>query len=69
VSVAALAACDTKAGQELRTLAHVDSLRRDSLVSIKNELLNEVMTSTQFVSDGTIRSTIREHHAGNVTHQ
>lgn len=51
VSVAALAACDTRAGQELRTLAHVDSLRRDSLVSIKNELLNEVMTSTQFMSD------------------
>ena len=51
VSAAALSACDTKTGSELRTLAHADSLRRDSLVSIKNELLNEVMTSTQFVSD------------------
>lgn len=51
VSMVSLAACDTKASQELRTLAHADSLRRDSLVSIKNELLNEVMTSTQFVSD------------------
>lgn len=32
-------------------LAHADSLRTDSLVSIKNELLDEVMTSTQFVND------------------
>jgi hypothetical protein len=47
----ALAACDTKAKQDLRSLAHADSLRVDSLVSIKNELLNEVMTSTQFVND------------------
>ena len=46
-----LAACDTKAKEQLRVLAHADSLRTDSLVSIKNELLNEVMTSTQFVND------------------
>ncbi len=46
-----LAACDTKAKDQLRTLAHSDSLRTDSLVSIKNDLLNEVMTSTQFVND------------------
>jgi predicted nucleic acid-binding Zn-ribbon protein len=45
-----LAACDTQAKQQLATLAHTDSLRTDSLVSIKNDLLNEVMTSTQFVS-------------------
>src|ERR1041384_6366635 len=45
-----LAACDTQAKQQLATLAHADSLRTDSLVSIKNDLLNEVMTSTQFVS-------------------
>jgi predicted nucleic acid-binding Zn-ribbon protein len=49
--VVALAACDTKAKHELRTLAHTDSLRVDSLVSMKNELLNEVMASTQFVAD------------------
>ncbi|HEY9227845.1 MAG TPA: hypothetical protein VIP11_14405 [Gemmatimonadaceae bacterium] len=49
--VTVLAACDTRAKQELRSLAHADSLRVDSLVSIKNELLNEVMSSTQFVSD------------------
>jgi uncharacterized coiled-coil protein SlyX len=46
-----VAACDTKTKTQLRTLAHADSLRTDSLVSIKNDLLNEVMTSTQFVND------------------
>jgi len=46
-----LGACDTKTKDQLRTLAHADSLRTDSLVAIKNDLLNEVMTSTQFVSD------------------
>lgn len=45
-----LAACDNQAKQQLATLAHADSLRTDSLVGIKNDLLNEVMTSTQFVS-------------------
>jgi myosin heavy subunit len=45
-----LSACDGKAKDQLRTLAHADSLRTDSLVSFKNDLLNEVMTSTQFVN-------------------
>lgn len=49
--VVVVAACDAKARKDLRTLAHADSLRVDSLVSIKNELLNEVMASTQFVAD------------------
>ncbi|HVX39970.1 MAG TPA: hypothetical protein VHB25_10390 [Gemmatimonadaceae bacterium] len=49
--VVLLAACDTQAKQQLRTLAHADSLRTDSLVSIKNELLSEVMTGTQFMND------------------
>jgi hypothetical protein len=49
--LALLGACDTKAKEQLRSLAHADSLRTDSLVSIKNDLLNEVMTSTQFVND------------------
>jgi myosin heavy subunit len=48
--VVLLAACDTKAKEQLATLSHVDSLRTDSIVSIKNDLLNEVMTSTQFVN-------------------
>ena len=45
-----LAACDNQAKRQLATLAHSDSLRTDSLVGIKNDLLNEVMTSTQFVA-------------------
>lgn len=49
--IVALAACNTAARDELRALAHADSLRVDSLVSIKNELLNEVMASTQFIND------------------
>jgi uncharacterized coiled-coil protein SlyX len=49
--VVVLAACDSKSKKELQLLAHADSLRVDSLVSMKNELLNEVMSSTQFVSD------------------
>jgi len=46
-----LGACDTQAKKDLRSLAHADSLRTDSLVGIKNDLLSEVMTSTQFVND------------------
>src|SRR5262245_37940319 len=49
--VVVLAACDSKAKKQLNALAHADSLRVDSLVSMKNELLNEVMSSTQFVTD------------------
>jgi uncharacterized coiled-coil protein SlyX len=49
--VLVLAACDPQAKEQLKTLAHADSLRTDSLVNIKNELLNEVMASTQFVND------------------
>jgi hypothetical protein len=48
--VVLLTACDSKAKQQLATLAHADSLRTDSLVAIKNDLLDEVMTSTQFVN-------------------
>jgi hypothetical protein len=46
-----LAACDSKTKEQLQTLAHSDSLRTDSLVSIKNDLLTEVMASTQFMND------------------
>jgi hypothetical protein len=49
--VVLVAACDSQTKTQLRTLAHADSLRTDSLVGIKNELLNEVMASTQFVND------------------
>jgi hypothetical protein len=50
-AVSLLAACDPQASSKLKTLAHADSLRTDSLISIKNDLLNEVMSSTQFVND------------------
>ncbi len=49
--VVLIAACDTQAKTQLRTLAHADSLRTDSLLRIKNDLLNEVLASTQFVND------------------
>ncbi len=45
------AACDRGAKQQLAQLAHADSLRTDSLLAIKNDLLSELMTSTQFVND------------------
>ena len=50
-AIVALAACDTKVKTQLADLAHADSLRSDSLVQIKNEMLDEVMASTQFVND------------------
>ena len=46
--LAALAACDTSAK---RQLAVSDSARADSLVRVKDEMLNEVMSSTQFVNE------------------
>jgi hypothetical protein len=47
IALATLAACDTAAKKQL---ALSDSARADSLVRIKDEMLNEVMTSTQFVN-------------------
>jgi predicted nucleic acid-binding Zn-ribbon protein len=44
-------ACDTKTKTQLRTLALTDSLRADSIIRIKNEMLDEVMQSTQFLND------------------
>lgn len=44
-------ACDSTAKTQLRELTYADSLRRDSIVAIKNEMLNEVMASTQFLND------------------
>jgi len=48
VLVAGLAGCDRG---KMRELALSDSLRADSIVRIKDEMLNEVMASTQFVND------------------
>jgi hypothetical protein len=47
-AVIALAACDTAAK---RQIAMSDSARGDSLVRIKDEMLNEVMSSTKFVNE------------------
>src|SRR5260370_34884473 len=51
LAVTALVSPAACARGKLRELAHVDSLRADSLVRIKDEMLNEVMSSTQFVND------------------
>jgi hypothetical protein len=50
-SATVLAACNTEAKQQLAVVSHVDSLRTDSLSSIRKELMDEVMVSTQFVNE------------------
>jgi hypothetical protein len=47
-AAASLAACDTPAKKKL---ALSDSMRADSIVQIKDEMLNEVMASTRFVNE------------------
>lgn len=49
--IPALFACDTKAKQQLTELAKADSLRQDSLLNVKNQLLNDMLVSTQFIND------------------
>jgi hypothetical protein len=49
-SAVALAACNNEAKEQLATLAHTDSVRVDSLAGVRKELLDEVMSSTQFVA-------------------
>jgi hypothetical protein len=51
LSAAVLAGCGKETQQKLDTLAHVDSVRVDSLANVRKDLLDEVMSSTQFVSD------------------
>jgi len=50
LSAATFAACDNGTKQQLATLSTTDSLRVDSLSNVRKELLEEVMTSTQFVN-------------------
>jgi hypothetical protein len=50
ISGATLAACGKETEQKLHTLAHVDSVRVDSLANVRKDLLDEVMASTQFVT-------------------
>src|SRR4051812_38663506 len=47
----ALAACDNGTKQQLATVSHADSVHVDSLAGVRKELLDEVMTSTQFVAE------------------
>ena len=49
--VPVLFACDTKAKQQMVELAKADSLRQDSLLNVKNQLLNDMLVSTQFIND------------------
>jgi hypothetical protein len=49
--IPALFACETQAKQQLVELAKADSLRQDSLLNVKNQLLNDMLVSTQFIND------------------
>ena len=51
LSAAVIAGCGKETEQKLVTLAHVDSIRVDSLSNVRKDLLDEVMSSTQFVND------------------
>ncbi|MDE3215595.1 MAG: hypothetical protein KGO03_04305 [Gemmatimonadota bacterium] len=46
-----LAACDTAPKQQYFVLARADSLRQDSLTDVRNQLLNDMLVSTQFIND------------------
>lgn len=50
LAAAALAACNGKEKEQLATFAHADSVHTDSLANVRRDLLEEVMTSTQFVN-------------------
>jgi outer membrane murein-binding lipoprotein Lpp len=50
LSAVTVAGCNNEAKQQLATVSHIDSLRTDSLSAVRKELMDEVMTSTQFVS-------------------
>jgi len=50
IATVLVAGCNTEAKQQLATIAHTDSLRVDSLSAVRKELMEEVMSSTQFVT-------------------
>jgi outer membrane murein-binding lipoprotein Lpp len=50
LATALVAGCNTEAKQQLATIAYTDSLRIDSLSAVRKELMEEVMSSTQFVT-------------------
>jgi outer membrane murein-binding lipoprotein Lpp len=51
IATVLVAGCNTEAKQQLATIAHTDSLRVDSLSAVRKELMEEVMSSTQFVTE------------------
>jgi len=51
LSAAILTGCDTEAKKQLAVIAHADTLRVDSLGKVRQDLVNEVMASTQFVTE------------------
>jgi peptidoglycan hydrolase CwlO-like protein len=53
LSAVVLSACNTETKQQLATVAHSDSVHTDSLANVRSQLMQEVMSSTQFVSEIT----------------
>lgn len=51
LSAVVLTACNTETKQQLATVAHADSVHTDSLANVRSQLMQEVMASTQFVSE------------------
>jgi hypothetical protein len=51
LAIAALAACTSETQKQLDVLAHVDSVRVDSLAAVRQELLEAVMASAGFMND------------------
>jgi len=51
MSAVVLSACNTETKQQLATVAHADSVHTDSLANVRSQLMQEVMSSTQFVSE------------------
>jgi predicted nucleic acid-binding Zn-ribbon protein len=46
-----IAGCNTETQQKLATVSHADSVHVDSLSKTRKDLMDEVMASTQFVTD------------------
>jgi hypothetical protein len=51
VAATIIAGCNTETKQQLATVSHADSLHVDSLGKVRKDLMDEVMASTQFVTD------------------
>jgi hypothetical protein len=51
LALAVLAACTGETKKQLTELAHADSIRSDSLAAVKQELLEAVLASAEFMND------------------